>query len=275
MEENYSSIREVKNPPSKLLPYPEGSKIFVSGLNFGDIMKISDSNLSEIDAYKIRMKYITTEKIDKLDLTYQDFLYSCFMMDYLSLDNDTFAIDYNCKNTSCKGHKDTQEALFKYEDIVFEDLGDNAYGKKITKLPLEYKSKKGNVFKFLPLTIKWFMFLHERNLIKDIIARYSVMLKIPFVLDLDKIKKIEGNDYDRNLTSYFNDAKKIISEDLGLYDLNALKAIDQIFAHGIEPLKKSCELCKEVNEITVDTPYTVIRSFREVNGILEDEIRFS
>lgn len=275
MEESFSSIREVKDPPSKLLPYPEGSKIFVTGLNFGDIMKISDSNLSEVDIYKIRMKYITTEKVDKLDLTYQDFLYSCFIMDYMSIDSNVFALDFNCKNKKCKGHDDLQEAKFQYEDIIFENLGENELGKNLKKLPLEYTTKKGEVFKFTPLSIKWFIFLYEKNLIKDVIARYATMLKIPFVLDLDKIKKIDGSDYDRNLQLYFNDAKEKVKNHLGLYDLNALKVIDSVFSHGIEPLKKTCDLCGEVNEITVDTPYTVIRSFREVNGILENEIRFS
>lgn len=275
----YLNINEIKNPPSGFLPYTEGTVITANELPLGDVMKISDTNLSMMEIYKIRMKYIKTEKINVKDLTWQDFLFACFMCDFLSLDDDKFALDFICNNPNCTHNKEntSQEAIITYDRIDYEDLGENiekTYGKKITKLPLIF-NKKGKEYKFTPLSLKWVMFLSEKGLINDAISRYACMLVLPFVLDMDKMKPYAHikDDESKILAMQFDSAKEVLSNEFNLKDINVLKSIDEIFRHGVKPIEQPCGLCGEVNRITVDTAYTVIRSFRETGTILGDEIQ--
>lgn len=87
---------QVTDLPSKFLPYPDGTKVFYKPYTFGELEKISGSNLSFADLSKIIMAGIETVGITKGDLDYQDYLYIAVLRKLSTFSKTTFSASFKC-----------------------------------------------------------------------------------------------------------------------------------------------------------------------------------
>lgn len=243
---------QVKNLPSKFLPYPEGCLISYKPYVFGELIEFNESKLSEVDIIKFISRGITTS-FPIMDLAYFDYLFISLLRKISSFGSNQFGFSYVCQKCGAtNSHKATTE------DIEFAELD-------VPKLPIVAKIGNSELH-FVPLTVGKYLSLLESKKIDKKISLFASE-----VINMDQA-----------------DAEKIIYNAIG-EDQSLLNYIDELLYFGIKPMVVTCKaevkegeggnvekkvLCGFENKVEIDSPEVLTRPFRVDRESLRDRIRF-
>lgn len=235
-----SKYTQVKELPSRFLPYPQDCSVFYMPYTYSDIKDLSNPNLSISDQYYVMLSGIHTIGFDKNDLSYFDFVYLGVLRRLATLRSNEFTAKYFCpKCGKVNDHK------FSLADVGYKVLFaeyENA------RLPINiYLPSIKDTLSFSVLTVKAFtelnasgnlyrrrndgttssisqtsqtshMFDEEGNLIRDVVAiRASMCVNKPYKEAYDLISSI-------------TDAE----------EMTILEEMDDILDHGVAPLEFMC-----------------------------------
>lgn len=212
---------DIKKIPSKGITYPEGASISFRTYGYGEIKKISSSNLSEKEAFAIVLSGINTN-FNKLDITFGDFMYLALFRKIATLGTPKFQVPYKSPINGI-----TMLHTMSVEDLEVEDL-------VVPSLPVKLNFQDGQNFQFGPLTVGDVLKLLEKNKLKDATSLMAA--------------QVRNVDFD-SAHSYLHSVSN--SEDL----MN-LGEVERILAHNIKPIKVNCTE-KDKNDREVTTVVTI------------------
>lgn len=228
---------QVKELPSKGLPYPKGWSISYRVYKFGEIKTYNQSKLGVKDELAFVLEGIKTS-FDKLSLTLSDLLYIGFLRKLSSLGAVEYAKQYNCYKCGS-----VNELKFSTKDIYFEDLS-------MEKLPVVATLSVGELH-FNPLTIKQYFELIDED-------KHTSDIDIMAAQCLNKSKE---------------EARRIIYNLLP-EDGETMNEVDKLLYHDIKPLDHKCKNCSVINVSELNSGGTIIYPFREHKVDVSNKIRF-
>jgi len=196
---------KINELPSGGEMYGKGSEVFFTPLSFGEMKYLSGSTLSNVESMNFFLNKIQAN-FDKTTLTYFDFYYITILIKLSTFGESNFNITYECPN--CK--KDSRVTINTGE-LVFEEIR--------VPLPAKLTSKKGNEYKFSPMTVGNYLELVRKDLQEDQDAYMASQM-----VDVD-----------------FKTALNIIKNELNGLDVNLLETIDVMFYHGVDDLQLKCK----------------------------------
>jgi hypothetical protein len=260
--EKYLPKYEIKELPSRFLPYPSDSKIWYEPVSLGFVLQSTQSKVSDEIRYKERLKRINCN-FDKELLTVQDFLYICLMMDIGSFGDSTINMTFFCEHCGSE-----QTHRFKKSTIQFDDLGSEIdKDKKLPefKLPvgLDFEGKRYN---FTPLTLKDLFFLESLGKSDDLMAQWVVQCRNSVDKDGEPIVDPEKRFlalYDEISEYMYGESSHII-------------LLEQLLNHGVKPLEVKCKIkdCQKPNNLKLEGGAIMFESFRGYSELISTKIHF-
>jgi len=227
--------------PSKGRAYPDGAEVSYTPYTFGEIKKISQSNVSEREYLEFVVSGIKTN-FDQLLITISDLMYIGLLRKISSLGKSKFSLKSNC--VSCKKENSID---FTLANLDFDDLE--------VELPLifdlERDSGQTYEFHFSPVTLGDFYHLIETDLSSDIIAVLASCC--------------------RNMD--FQDSYDIFSS-FTLAEAEYMNEVDKYLYHGVKPLPTTCAFCKKEFKINLEVGQTLVLPFRGDKEPPKGRIRF-
>lgn len=258
IEDKELPVMDVKNLPSKFLPYPAGAKIRYRTYGWGEIQLISDSKRDIKGNAKLILEGIETS-FDKESLTLGDFMWLSLLRLLSSFNTSKFKATVKCK--AC-GNMVTH--ISECKDLEFEDI-------TAKKLPVSIDINSRTLddgavidkLVFKPLTIGGFF-----DLIDDTSdTKYNIKLMALQCINL----------------SYEN-AKKVLLN-LSFDDVKYINKIDKLLNHNVKSINIQCgsvisgegdDEIKCNNKVTIqpDGGQALIIPFREREEHDENRIQF-
>jgi hypothetical protein len=207
---------DIKKLPSKGLTYPEGATVSFRTYGYGEVKKISSSNLSEKEAFALVLAGINTN-FNKFDITFGDFMYLAIFRKIATLGTSKVQVPYKSPING-----DVMLHTMSVEELEVDDLD-------CPDLPLNLNLSDGNTLEFMPLTVGDIISLMDKGKMTDSAYLMAAQCRS---LSLDKayhyIGSVSNND-----------------------DLVNLGEVERILAHNIKPLKVQCtEKDKNGSEVT-------------------------
>lgn len=211
-----TTTMDLKKLPSKGITYPEGASISFRTYGYGEIKKISSSNLSEKEAFAIVLSGINTN-FDKNNITFGDFMYLALFRKIATLGTPKFQVPYKSPINGT-----TMLHTMSVEELEIEDLN-------VPSLPVKLTFKDGQVFNFGPLTVGDVLKLLEKNKLKDATCLMAAQVRnIEFDAAHAYLHSVSNND-----------------------DLSNLGEVERLLAHNIKPIQVQCtEKDKNDREVT-------------------------
>lgn len=207
---------DLKKLPSKGITYPEGATISFRTYGYGEIKKISGSNLSEKEAFAIVLSGINTT-FDKNNITFGDFMYLALFRKIATLGTAKFQVPYKSPINNT-----TMLHMMSVEDLEIEDLN-------VPSLPVKLTFNDGKTFNFGPLTVGDVLRLLEKNKLKDATSLMAAQV--------------------RNIA--FDEAHEYLHSVTNADDVFNLGEVERLLAHNIKPIKVQCtEKDKNDREVT-------------------------
>lgn len=221
---------EVTNPPSKFIPYPEGTTIKYRPYVFGEIKKHSNSKLSIEDQLYMVLDGITTTKIEPLDLTLADMLFLGVLRRISTVGDGEVKI-----NSRCGKCGKVLESVIKHTDLEVRDL-------EVPALPVRVKLGERECH-FKPLIVRDYLNLLNKNLHQDYI---KLMAKTCINIEDEEAEEL-----------FFNLSRK---------DGETLEEVDGVLIHELVPIEIECDnsKCHYKNSIELEGGQNfVLVPFRE------------
>lgn len=174
---------EVLQLPSKFLPYPDGTKVFYKPYTFGELEKISGSNLSFSEMSKIIMSGIETHGITKMDLDYQDYLYLAVLRKLSTFSKSNYHISFKCPH--CQQQVDCSPELSSIEWSEMEGVPELPLLVNIAGMDLDMSS----------LTVEDVSLLENQGLVKSDIAVIAGMIKnVEFKSAMEIVENLDDGE---------------------------------------------------------------------------------
>jgi hypothetical protein len=272
--ENYLSKHQVEVLPSRFLAYPQDATIYFEPSTLGDVIKASQSKVSLGMRYKEKLKKIHTN-FPKEKLTYYDFLWISVLMDISTFGNNELNITFICENKECgKSNK----FKFKKNKIGFYDLGidiDNNPDLPDFKLPVKVPTSTRE-YQFTPYNMEDLFFLDLKKLMGDPIALYAVQVRNNTHTDAEIQAYSDKHEMDfaqAEKELRFNQIYKELNE-APFGEVDWLTELEQLFNHGVIPVKRKCSSCKHENSVEIDGGAILVESFRGHNEFIRSKVIF-
>jgi hypothetical protein len=255
-QKELSSLPDIEifndNIPSRMIPYPQGSKISYKPYTVGDLEYLAQSKLSPKEKFKYILKGIKTS-FNPLDLTFYDFVFLSMLRRLSSFDSNKLNMSHKCR--SCG---EVVKKTIDLNQVEFTDLFEN--------VPKEFEDPKlpivldldGNELHFGPLTIDDYFFLMDKGLLD---------VENSFFADRNHMlaKMCSNKDFDSVL--------RLIKNAHGKYD-EVFDMITNMLAHPIKNIDMKCEECEYVNQVDINGGTVLIEPFREHVNSTTIPIRF-
>jgi hypothetical protein len=256
-KEPYLPVVNLKQLPSKFLPYPQGVEISYSPYKFGELKKFSQSKLSIKQRYEFILEGITVSGMDKEDLTFQDFLFIALLRKMSSVGNNDLLITFNC--LKCE-HKNQHHIML--DALDFDEI-------EVPELPaiLEIKDHE---MSFTPLTLKDFFTLFKEGKEKDSVAILAAQCR--------------SHEFEQAYDILFGANPE---------DSQVLEELNKVFYHGLATLRLKCQNkeaptsefidgveieklvhCDFENRIELGDPDLIVQPFCGDRRTPKDRIRF-
>lgn len=238
---SFGSIRrstiEVKELPSKRLPYPNSMKLYYHPYTYREIDEFNDSSVNVADGLRFILKGIDVKNMDIYDLTLADFLYVALLRKISSLGTSQFQV-------TIKTDEYVKNVVFNFDQIEFDDLD-------IPDLPI-ITTLGGHELHFMPLTVGRYLDLLE----KDQTDERSLMAA-------------------QIINHTFCEAKDLV-DNSSCEDIVTLKEIDNYLFHGVRPLTITFEHeGRRISKtVAIDDPQSLVWPFCGNKAIKGSAIRF-
>jgi len=245
---------DVTKLPSRGLSYPTGTKIKYRTYTFGEVRKISTSNMSIESSLKMAIEGIETDFGAK-NLTLMDALYIGILRKISSLTEMKFEVPYMC--TKCKK---AAKGVFNHNDITFRDID-----KDVSSLPI-YIDLGGKELAFSPMTVSDYFELTSGK--HDDVFKDSKIDRV--AVQAISIKNMS-----------FKAAYEMLYKVNTPEDIELITEVDRLLLHDIENLKTTCrnnvegKTCGGENSIKLEGREALISPFRSSEGTVRNRIRFS
>jgi len=208
----------VSEVPSKFKSYPEGCKIEYSVYRFGDLKRMSGSELSPHQIYSDILMGVECNNFDKRKITFPDLNYIGVLRKVSSIGGLEFSAQFVCPFCD---DSEFQNKEFEIKDLDFFDL-------EVPNLPINVKFSFG-VRKFMPYTFEDFEFLRSINKELDktaILAIMSISSKI------FRSNKEREDAFNKRFDEFDN-----MEDPTENYKLDK---VDKMLGHGLKPLSVYC-----------------------------------
>lgn len=221
---------EVKDLPSKFMPYPKGTRVLTRPYTYGEVININESHLTLVDQIQRVAKGIQVFGIDNaLELTMFDFLYLGLKRKLDTLGATDFMAVFMCRNPQC-GHAD--HVQLTTADLNFDYI-------KAKDLPITIKDFPGlGNCTFSPMTMRQFLEMMETE--KD--DTISMMAR-----------QCINQDPVRAYNAFFTATGQWHRD---------LKRVDDYLFHGLASIEVECKECKRPTPVMLDGWEAVIIPFR-------------
>jgi len=231
--------------PSRGIPYPEDISLFVKPLKIKDQIDMERYGITDAEYFRILLEGINIEgNFKKEDLIHFDVQFLDLARRLFSFDTDEAIIikDLKCSNPDCGASFDYS---FKIQDIEFEDLDKEIFGKHVklgegTDDELELVISPLTVSEYMKMSRALKNYKDKRTLLSSMYSEYVCYCTKEVVGRQFKDMK----DRDSYLKGYIDD----------LYRAKDKKIIRQITDDTIikiKPFKHICDDCEEETEVIV------------------------
>ncbi|MFA5071270.1 MAG: hypothetical protein WC511_02755 [Candidatus Pacearchaeota archaeon] len=210
----YLPLVNVEDLPSNFLPYPKGVEIAYCPYTYGELKKFAQSKLSVKQRYEFILEGIKVSGMPKEKLTYQDFLFIALLRKLSSVGVSDISIKYACLKCGFENNSHV-----KLDTLDFNYMN-------IPELPANIVVKDQEM-SFTPLTIEDYFNLYKEGKDKDSVYIMAAQCR------------------SHNLKAAHEILYSANPEDSEL-----LNELDNMFFHGLKPLKFLCEN-KEAKEVEV------------------------
>lgn len=229
---------DLPDPPSKMLPYPKGSRIKYLPFTYGEIQKYNSSVMSEIDRIEFTMAGIITEGFPKSDLAYYDYLYLSLLRRVTSFSKSQFILNFTCD--SC-GERNKQ--TLELGNIEFSDL-------EIPSLPIIIDLEDNQTLQINPLTVSNYIRLKQEGN-EDPIAAYA--------------RSVINMSYERAYSVIEKATDEL---------LEVIEEADSLLGFGKQSISCNCKACGAVNNEPLRDILHLVQPFRRSRESIRNRIRF-
>lgn len=256
-ESPYLPTIVLKNVPSKFLAYPKGVEISYQPYKFGELKKFSQSKLSLKQRYEFILDGIIVSGMDKMQITFNDFLYIALLRKMSSIGVHDVQITFNCGKCGFENKHHVQLDKLDFDEI------------QVPELPA-HLSINGKDLTFTPLTVGDFFTLFREGKENDAVGILAVQCR----------------------SHHFKEAYDIIFG-ANTEDSELLEELNKVFYHGLATMKIPCinkeatvtevidglEIektvhCDYVNKIELGSPELIVQPFRGPGGATKNRLRF-
>lgn len=264
---------EITELPSRFIPYPEGTKIYVQPYSYGAALNIELVGRRNINTMKEILQGVKVEGIAKNLLTPQDILFIGVYRNLVSSKHDKITISSICPNC-LKENKSTKTL----KEIKFEQL--EGFSKDVYPLEVDFDNY---TMWFGFLTYKDFDFCLTRYNASKIHQQALQVLKYTVKETGETFEKPEynaktGKQQDTAKIEKYVEKVRHILYGLVDEDADALReVIDLLENYGLKPIEIQCEdeLCGKTYEVNVDDDNVLILPFRDTTKPARDRIKLS
>jgi hypothetical protein len=239
---NYLPKYQEKWMPSNNLQYPEGVLIYYHPFSFGDLFKLNQSNIDDVELYKFILEGVEVIGMNKYDLTFYDVLYLGWRRKTASLGASLVDVKAFCPNCDTKNTKNIALDKLDFEDVI------------VKALPMKMKIA-GEELKIKFVTIGDYIDLLSKDQAEDIFCVYA--------------KSVTNKSFEEAYQIFYNATGD---------DLERISILDNLLYHGLKEIVMTCsnEECKHEYEIKLNNSQEVeiIKPFRGQEAIIRDEISF-
>ena len=264
---------EIKELPSRFIPYPKGTKVFAKPYTYGAALNIEMVGKSNIDTLREILSGIKVDGLQKNLLTPQDIIFLGVYRNLMSSKHDKIEINSICPK--CLKENKTIKTLKSIKFETIEDFDESCY-------PIEVDFDN---------YIMWFGFLTYKDF-DFCLTRYKGMTIYQQALQVLKYKNkstgelIEKPVYNAKsgkkedtarIEAYLEDIRHILYN-LVDEDADALTEVIKLLEnYGLKPIEIECEdeTCKHQYTINVDDDNVLILPFRSSKVPARDRIKLS
>jgi hypothetical protein len=239
---------DYKKLPSQGKNYPYNSTISVRPYSFGEVKRISDSQLSTSDKLATIVSGINTS-FDKGSLTYADITYLGMVRKLNTIGTLKAKYPYNCPNCGSK-----QEHIFSQQDIEIADLD-------VEALPITIEMSDGNKYEFGPIDYKNMLSIDRGEFDRHIAGKSTLKDKMAVYALLCKNRP-------------FPETYKFFSTTTKQDDHDVLNFIDDTLSHDIKPLTSKCSECRTEVFLPLRNAVDLVLPFRDNERSIRDRVSF-
>ena len=231
----------VASLPSKGKVYPDGANISYRPYTFGEIKKVSQSKLSEVDFIDFLLEGITLN-FDPLILTVADLGFIGILRKLSSLGNSS-GLYVNSKCSACSAENKKQLEL---NSLDFDEL--------TVDFPIIWELTRDNgenyEFHFSPMTIGDFKVVLTKKKTEDVTALLAISCR--------------NHPFEETYA---------IFESLSLGEADNLQKVEKYLIHGIKPVEITCA-CGKITTVRLEADQQLVLPFRGPQESVKSRIRF-
>lgn len=264
---------EIKELPSRFIPYPKGTRIFATPYTYGAALNIEMVGKSNVNTMREILSGIKVEGLQKNLLTPQDILFLGVYRNLMSSKHDKIEINSVCPK--CLRENKTIKTLKAIKFEAIEDFDESCY-------PIEVDFDNYTMW-FSFLTYKDFDFCLTRY---NGVTIYQQALQVTKYKDKKTEEEFEKPPYNAKsgkkedtarIEAYVEKVRHIL---YNLVDEDAdtlVEVIKLLENYGLKPIEIECEdeTCKHQYTINVDDDNVLIMPFRSTEVTARDRIKLS
>ena len=264
---------EIKELPSRFIPYPKGTKIFAKPYTYGAALNIEMVGRSNVNTMREILSGIKVEGLQKNLLTPQDILFLGVYRNLMSSKHDKIEINSICPK--CLRENKTIKTLKAIKFEAIDDFDSSCY-------PIEVEFDN-YIMRFAFLTYKDFDFC---------LTRYNGMTIYQQALQVVKYKdKKTGEEFEKpeynaksgkkedtaRIEAYLEKVRHILYNFVDEDAETLTEAVKLLENYGLKPIEVECEdeTCKHQYTINVDDDNVLIMPFRGAKVSVRDRIKLS
>ena len=234
--------------PSKGKNYPNGASITIRPYSFGEVKRISDSDLSMDEKVSTIISGVNTT-FDKNRLTFSDILYLGMLRKLNTIGTLKAIYPFTCPECG-----ENNEKIFSEKDLVIEDL-------PAEELPIRVTMSDGKEYKFGPIDLsnirsiskgEFNKLIPARNMLKDKLSIYSLLCK----------------------NKKFEDIYMFLNSTTDPEDHEILDEVDKLLTHDVKPLDADCASCGYHVQLPVKNGIDLVLPFRKKKRPVRSRISF-
>lgn len=264
---------EIKELPSRFIPYPEGIKIFAKPYTYGAALNIEMVGRSNVNTMREILSGIKVEGLQKNLLTPQDILFLGIYRNLMSSKHDKIEINSICPK--CLKENKTVKTLKAIKFEAIDDFDKSCY-------PIEVDFDNYTMW-FGFLTYKDFDFCLTRY---KGVTIYQQALQVLKYKDKTTNEEFEKPAYNAQsgkkediarIEAYLEKVRHILYNFVD-EDADALVEVIKLLEnYGLKPIEIECEdeTCKHQYTINVDDNNVLIMPFRSSKVDARDRIKLS
>lgn len=251
---------QVKELPSRFIPYPKGIKIYVKPLTAGAAMNIAMVGRTNIDLMKETLNGIRVEGMPKNLLTPQDILFLGVYRNLVSSKHDKILLKSICPKCLHQNEESKSLSTIKFKEI--EDFEEDCYPIQVnfndytmwfsflTYKDFEFCAQKYKGHKLQQTALQIIKYIDNKTGKETLKPEFSLSSK-----DTRATQTIE---------LYIEDLRKIlynfVDEDRDILD----EVLEILEDYSLQPIEITCqdELCKNKYSININDDDVLILPFR-------------